>query len=228
MTGVWLTDDLQLTTRQEDGMPLPIMIIRFDEPLLAISSAPLGGGMGTRHWLINATVSKAYSRMDPDAHLAELARANGCAGDGVGCLTAVDVTSLTSAADAGAQAVVTVGLGVPTWASAPDGDPVAAAGTINCVVRVPTRLSGAALVNAVMTATEAKAQALWDAGVPATGTASDAICVLCSPDGQAEPFGGPRSTWGARIARAVYQATRTGAEEWLRRHAPPPCVAPAQ
>jgi adenosylcobinamide amidohydrolase len=84
------------------------------------------------------------------------------------------------------------------------------------VVRVPVRLSEAALVNAVTTASEAKAQALFDAGVPATGTASDAICVVCPASGAAEPFAGPRSTWGARLARAVYAATSAGTGEWRR------------
>lgn len=208
---------LRVTTRQEDGTSLPVLIVALETPILAISSAPLGGGLGLRNWVINATVHKSYSRMDPQTHLAELAAANGCVGAGVGFLTAVDVTERKIAAEAGVDALVTVGLGVPTWASAPDETPLVTPGTINSVVRVPVRLSDAALVNAVITATEAKTQALFDAGVPATGTASDAVCVLCRPDGDVEPFGGPRSTWGARIARAVYQATRAGADEWCRR-----------
>lgn len=77
-------------------------------------------------------------------------------------------------------------------------------------------LSDAALVNAVATATEAKVQALRDAGLDASGTPTDAVCVSV-PDpsagpssrlpGAVEPFAGPRSRWGARIARAVHRAT---------------------
>jgi adenosylcobinamide hydrolase len=88
-------------------------------------------------------------------------------------------------------------------------------GTINIVVRVPVRLSGAALVNAVATATEAKVQALHETGVRATGTASDAIVVHCPTDGAAETYGGPRSAFGARIARAVHAAVLTGARFWI-------------
>jgi adenosylcobinamide amidohydrolase len=77
---------------------------------------------------------------------------------------------------------------------------------VNIVGIVPERLSPAALVNAVLTVTEAKAQALWDAGVAATGTASDAVCIVCPTDGPEHPFGGPRSQWGARLARAVHRA----------------------
>ena len=80
---------------------------------------------------------------------------------------------------------------------------------------VPAPLADAALVNAVVTATEAKAQALLEAGVPGTGTASDAI-VVCCPPGGTEAYGGPRSAWGARLARAVHGAVPPGVE----RHGP--------
>jgi adenosylcobinamide hydrolase len=210
---------VQLADRVESERRLPLLIWRLAEPMLAISSGTLGGGIGIRNWIINATVDKSYSRMDPDVHLSELAAANELVGPGVGLLTALDVRERSIAADGGVQAVVTVGLGVPTWAAGADGDGFTGPGTINSVVRVPVRLSEAALVNAVVTATEAKAQALADAGVPATGTASDAICVVCPAAGMSEPFAGPRSTWGARLARAVYAATRSGADEWCRTQA---------
>ena len=53
-------------------------------------------------------------------------------------------------------------------------------GTINTVIFVPMRLSDGALINAVATATEAKSQALFEAGIPATGTPSDARGALLS------------------------------------------------
>ncbi|WP_084517838.1 adenosylcobinamide amidohydrolase [Microtetraspora niveoalba] len=117
-----------------------------------------------------------------------------------------------------------------------------APGTINIVVAVPVPFTDAALVNAVMTVTEAKTQALIEAGFPCTGTASDAVCVAvpeavrepvreagaghgaedaagrAAADGGPELFGGPRSTWGARIARAVHQAVLAGAEQWRAVH----------
>ena len=80
------------------------------------------------------------------------------------------------------------------------------------MVQIPVGLSPAAAVNAVATATEAKVQALVEAGVPGTGTASDAVLVCWSPALPVEPFAGPRSTWGARIARAVHAAVRRGLE----------------
>ena len=78
------------------------------------------------------------------------------------------------------------------------------------VAWAPQRLSDGALVNAVATITEAKTQAIRDLGWAATGTATDAICVLCPSSGPEAAYGGPRSRWGEPLARAAYRAVRTG------------------
>ncbi|MEV1286046.1 adenosylcobinamide amidohydrolase [Micromonospora sp. NPDC049679] len=206
--------DPRLTTRREDGRDVPLLLWRLTEPMLAVSSAPLGGGIGVRQWVLNATVPMSYRRDDPDVHLAELAGALGLSGPGVGLLTGVDVALAETASDTGVRVWATVGLGAPTWAAAPEPcgpgvDPVHV-GTVNIVVCAPVRLSDAALVNAVATVTEAKAQALWELGLPATGTATDAVTILCPVDGPSAPYGGPRSEWGARIARATHRAVLAG------------------
>jgi adenosylcobinamide amidohydrolase len=71
-------------------------------------------------------------------------------------------------------------------------------------------------VNAVATATEAKVQALAESGLDATGTASDALVIACpvATAGHREPYGGPRSTWGSRLARAVHAAVAEGTVRW--------------
>ncbi len=138
-------------------------------------------------------------------------RTLGCDGPGVGFLTAAPVEAFTTGRDGDVDAYATVGLRHPTWAAdaegAAGGLPV---GTINLLVGVPVRLAPAALVNAVMTATEAKSQALVEHGVPGTGTASDAICVVCPATGDTESFAGPRAAIGSRIARAVHAAVGEG------------------
>ncbi|POM23413.1 Adenosylcobinamide amidohydrolase [Actinomadura rubteroloni] len=208
---------LDLVWREEDGARLPATVWRPGPGLRTLSSALVGGGFATPGWVLNAQVRGQYARMDPDVHLAELAARFGLDGPGVGMLTAAAVDRTFHGADAGVTAAATVGLRVPTWAAAPAGaaDPQLAPGTINITVAVPVPLSDAALVNAVMTATEAKTQALLEAGYACTGTASDALCVAAPvPSGAAEPFAGPRSPWGARIARAVHFAVRAGAENY--------------
>ncbi|MFF3020478.1 adenosylcobinamide amidohydrolase, partial [Streptomyces sp. NPDC057939] len=152
---------LPLLSRVEDGQALPMLLWVPGRGRRMISSAPPGGGIGERRWVLNAQV----------AHV-------------------------------------------------PGPRP---AGTINIIVSVPVAFSDAALVNAVATATEAKVQALRDAGADASGTPTDAVCVaaLRPSDGHpVEPFAGPRSVWGARPARAVHEATlraclRSGAPERL-------------
>lgn len=187
-----------------------VLVWRLARPLLAISSAPLGGGLGLRSWTINLTVRDGYTRTDPDAHLADVAAGLGLAGTGVGFLTAVDVRTVVHRADRGVRVSATTGIGgYPTWAAAA-GEPAAefAPGTINVVAFLPVRLSDAALVNAVATVAEAKAQALREAGVPGTGTPTDATALLCPPTGPAQRYGGPRSTVGMGLARAVHSAVR--------------------
>jgi len=201
--------------RVEDGIRLPMACWRPGPGYRMISSGVLGGGIGPREWVLNAQVPSQYARTDPAGHLTELAAGLGLTGLGTGMLTAARVTDLVTRADEGAEAAVTTGLRVPTWAAAAAGvaDLDLAPGTINIIVAVPVPLTDAALVNAVITATEAKTQAVLDAGFAGTGTATDAVCVAApaSPGTAAEDFAGPRSAWGARIARAVYAAVLAGA-----------------
>ncbi|MFC3503222.1 adenosylcobinamide amidohydrolase [Micromonospora krabiensis] len=218
-----LTEPL-LTSRREDGLALPVLVWRATAPLRSVSSGPLGGGIGVRRWVLNATVPMSYAREDPADHLAELAGGLGLDGPGVGLLTGVDVAEVVSRTDAGVRAWATVGLGTPVQAAAPaepaPAEPAAApvgpaapgqrVGTVNIVVYVPARLGDAALVNAVATATEAKAQAIVELGLAATGTPTDAVTVLCPAEGPEFAYGGPRSAWGAPLARAVHAAVLAG------------------
>jgi len=201
-----------LGQHSHDDRWLPCLIWRFGPPRRAISSAVSGGGLSVVAWILNAQVPSDYRRTDPAAHVAEIAAVCGLAGFGAGLLTACDVRSYRRASDGGVVADATVGIGQPIWAAADATPGDYRPGTINLVVQLPVRLSEAALVNAVATAAEAKAQALWQTGVPGTGTATDAVCVLCPSEGSAESFAGPRSVWGGRLARAVYAAVLAGLE----------------
>jgi adenosylcobinamide amidohydrolase len=206
---------LSVEWRDEDGTRLPMACWHPGPGYRMISSGVLGGGIGPREWVLNAQVPGQYARTDPAGHLLGLAGGLGLTGPGVGMLTAAQVTDLVSRRDQGVEAAATAGLRGPTWAAAPAGaaDPELAPGTSNIIVSVPVPLTDAALVNAVITVTEAKTQAVLDAGFAATGTATDAVCVAAQdPAGTAaEDFAGPRSAWGARIARSVYAAVLAGA-----------------
>jgi adenosylcobinamide hydrolase len=84
---------VQLRSRREGGRELPLLLWRLPAPMRAIASAPHGGGLGLRRWVVNAQVPPSYARRDPDRHLARLAVSLGLPGRGVGLLTAADVRS---------------------------------------------------------------------------------------------------------------------------------------
>jgi adenosylcobinamide amidohydrolase len=227
--------NVRLLERVEDGVGWPVLVWEAGPGWRMISSGVVGGGIGERSWWLNAGVPRDYARRDVQGHLTGIAQQLGLgdparwAAFGVGMLTAADVRSRTRADDGGVHAVATVGLGAPVQAAAaPErvAGEAAVVGTINILAVVPAPLTDAALVNAVLTVTEAKTQALVEHGVPGTGTSSDAVCIACPvPDGRvdgvapaAEPFGGPRSTWGARLARAVHAAVGEGTARWLAHH----------
>src|ERR1700735_5330240 len=201
----------ELTSRREGDSELDTLVYRFAQPQRAISSAPSGGGVGLRHWAVNAEVPARYEREDLGAHVAEIAGTFGLQGEGVGMLTAAAVSRRQRASREGVDVEATVGLTHPTWAASDSDDQTPTAGTINIVVFVPVSLSDSALVNAVMTVTEAKAQALLDASISATGTPSDAVAVFCPVGDVREEFCGPRSLWGSRVARVIHEAVLDGA-----------------
>jgi adenosylcobinamide amidohydrolase len=215
-------DGVRLVERVEGDRAWPVLLWVAGPGWRMVSTAVVGGGIGPRSWWLNAKVDRDYDHPDPAAHVREIGALVGAGSqDGVGMLTAADVTRWTCAASDGATAVATVGLGLPVWAAASDAVVARETGTINVLVRVPVPLSDAALVNTVVTATEAKTQALLEAGVPGTGTSSDAVCVACPvvmPGLEVEDYGGPRSPWGLRVARAVHEAVALGTADWTAQH----------
>lgn len=197
------------------------LVWRFDDSRESLSSAPVGGGWRQIDWLLNVGVTGGYARTDLDAHAREVSKHLDLAGAGQVLLTAANVTMGVTAEADGVRVDATVGITKPTWASDDDNsfahrvDDVWIPGTINLVVQMPVPLTPAAAVNAVVTATEAKTQALVESAIPGTGTASDAVTVVWPSEAAAspaEPFAGPRSVWGARLARAVHSAMLTGIE----------------
>jgi iron complex transport system ATP-binding protein len=123
-------------------------------------------------------------------------------------------------------AVVSVGLSNTTCAGVtpPVGEePSPPPGTINVILLVDADLSPAAMVNAVITATEAKTMTLaeWDVatpdGDPASGTSTDAVVVACTGRGEMLSYAGPATTVGWLAARAVRAAMSRICREKLAR-----------
>ncbi|MXZ29282.1 MAG: adenosylcobinamide amidohydrolase [Acidimicrobiia bacterium] len=199
--------------------PRGALIWRWPLAVEALSSAAVGGGRSRLDWVVNVGVDSGYGRTDLADHAAEVASGLGLAGQGVALFTAAAVDRCTRSAADGVTVHATVGVSHPTWASpagptsaggAEAGSGSPQMGTINLVIQVPVALEAGAGVNAVITATEAKTQALVEAGVDGTGTATDAVVVVWPSGATPERFAGPRSPWGSRIARCAHDAVRSG------------------
>lgn len=205
-----------------------VLVWQWAAPMSTLSSASVGGGLNQSTWLLNIGVVSDYARTDLENHANQIATEFALAGNGQALFTAADVARFKQTSCGGVVAHATVGVAKPTWAADPAGgytpwtpkvddsttDQTVQSshfpGTINLVVQMPVGLEVAAAVNAVMTITEAKTQALHERGVPGTGTASDAVVLVWPTGASAERFAGSRSKWGARIAQAAHAAVRAG------------------
>ncbi len=191
------------------------IVLRSQQPLNILASAVVGGGQTQARVIINQHVDKNYHHPDPPQDLREFAAGAGITEPFVGLMTAayLDGVKTMTLRERGltVSVVLTAGLSNPT--SAGLSSPAALApGTINIIVLIDARLSSAAMVNAVITATEAKTGVLLQRGVstpeghPATGTSTDSIVVACTNRGKTVPYAGPATTAGWLIGRGVRES----------------------
>ncbi|MFD7525201.1 adenosylcobinamide amidohydrolase [Paenibacillus chitinolyticus] len=132
--------------------------------------------------------------------------------NGIG--TGEPATAAAAAADTGIAVSAWVTVGYSNMARAGRGLPASALfpGTINIIVAVEGELTDEAMVNAVITATEAKATALQDLGVAledgsgATGTTTDAVLIASTQRGRLHRYAGTATYLGHMIGRSVYEA----------------------
>jgi adenosylcobinamide hydrolase len=198
-------------------------VVRSDRPLLTVSSAVLGGGLGQARAVVNLHVGKNDPCVDAAGMLARFAARRAVPSPFVGLLTSAWTERAAVAEGEDVEypcvAVATVGLGNPVTAGQ---DPVAvwAPSTINTIIVVDADPEPAALVNAVITVTEVKVLALARAGIrapgggPASGTSTDAVVICATGRGRRARFGGPVSELGWTIARAVRNAFDMGIAAW--------------
>jgi iron complex transport system ATP-binding protein len=200
------------------------VVVRAERPLRAVSSAIVGGGLVEARAIVNLHVPKGFQCADSEGHLAEFARRRAVPAPFVGLLTgaATDRAELATEHLGGlsASAVVTVGLSNRS-AAGRSAQAMWRPSTINTIVLVDAAPEDAALVNLVITATEAKALALAEAGISTreggvvTGTSTDAVVVAATGRGPGCRFGGPVSDLGWLVARAVKAALDAGVARWI-------------
>jgi iron complex transport system ATP-binding protein len=188
------------------------LVLCSQQPLLVLSSAVVGGGFSRARYIVNRHVHKDYHHPEPAVDLLAFARCYGITEPFVGLMTAVSMrktcTATLSAGGITVTVVVTAGLSNP---ATPGLSPPALLqpGTINLLLLLDAHLSPAAMVNAVITATEVKTQVLLTRevrtpeGYPATGTSTDAMVIACTGRGDELPYAGPVTLVGWLIGRSV-------------------------
>ncbi|MFQ5898379.1 MAG: adenosylcobinamide amidohydrolase [Candidatus Methylomirabilia bacterium] len=193
--------------------------------LQTVSSAVVGGGMAMARSIVNLHVPKNFPCDNPDRELATFVRRRGIPSPYLGLMTSTRTEKAEVVEMRGnnvhVMAVVTVGLGNPVHAGQ---SPLAAwqPSTINTIVVVDGAPEPSALVNLVITATEAKAMALLNAGLrcpdgqAASGTSTDAVVVAATGRGPRCRFGGPVSSLGWVVSRAVGSALDAGIRRWVK------------
>lgn len=210
------------------------VVVVSPRSLRVVSSAAVGGGMGEARAIVNLHVPRDHPCTDPAGDVALFCRERGIPAPWVGLLTSArtDCARAVSQEANGiaAVALVTVGLSNPVaagWSPAavrPGPRPEGAGSTINTIVLVDADPEAGALVNAVMTATEAKTMAVLTRGIrcadgcPASGTSTDAVVVAATGRGPRLPFGGPVSDLGWAVASVVRAAVDDGIRRWVEAH----------
>ncbi|RLF88995.1 adenosylcobinamide amidohydrolase [Thermococci archaeon] len=181
----------------------------FKEPMIALSNAPYRGGLTKANGFFFMMVHKNYSgnykkdcrRFEEEHNLKNF----------VGFMTAADVEKVLAVAKKGSvTAYVTAGITNPAIAG--DEPPPWSPGTINIALVIEEGLTVGALVNAVMTATEAKTYTLLTMGYKATGTTSDGIGVFAF-EGDIE-WAGTATRLGINIGKAVREALEESIKKW--------------
>jgi adenosylcobinamide hydrolase len=185
------------------------------------ASTGINGGIADITTVLNHTVPHDFND-DPPRHLDLLVARHGLFNEYFGLLTAVEMHHLCVLQYDFITVFITAGVTNPTPPPAPH--------TINIIVYSREGLCDAALLETIITATGAKAQALHDLGYDFPGTTTDAVAVACERDAppshlrcsnsvpsghrSAHTYAGTLTEAGRRVHAAVLH----GVPEALARH----------
>ncbi|WP_292521747.1 adenosylcobinamide amidohydrolase [Methanoculleus sp.] len=170
------------------------------------ASTGVNGGLADVTTILNHTVPHDFTG-DPAHHLDLLAARHGIFRDYFGLMTAVDMRHLCVLQYDFVTVFITAGVTNPTGAGTPQ--------TINIIVYSREGMADSALLETIVTATGAKAQALHDLGYDFPGTTTDAVAVACEQGTE------PSHTYAGTltgVGRRVHAAVLHGLPEALARH----------
>ena len=171
----------------------------------AISSGLLGGWREV-DFLFNHTV-RDFDFENPVDYLKQVAEKYEMK-DFFGLLTSVPMDKLAIERFEDVTVFVTAGV------KNPNEKIEAKIGTINIIVVLDGKISDGGMVNAVITATEAKAKSLIEQGFNFTGTTTDAVIIATTNVGKYYEYAGPISTLGKKIWISVGKAVKKSLSKW--------------
>jgi adenosylcobinamide hydrolase len=214
------------------------LLFRGRESMRTLNSSPWGGGVGMHTCLVNRQVSKDYNEDEPIEEMNGFLNKEGLQPDHTASmLTAAWVKDVGSSQMAWEESGEAEGLEVQAWVTVGLSNKARAGhvlpissiypGTINSIILVNGAMTDAAMVNAVITATEAKAAALQDLGVRihepdgklATGTTTDAVLIAAVQQGRLHRYAGTATQLGYLIGRTVYESVMESGQTYLSSHA---------
>lgn len=204
--------------------------IKIESPkfLKTLSCAVLGAGFSWEKVFINRHVNKNYHVTDAQSEFQNYLREKNIDDEEtIGMMTAANledaVFETIEEADFSLLVVVTAGLSnaVDAANAYRHEEAFVPIGTINTWIFIDGKLSDAAFVQAIVTATEAKVKAMLEMSVKdkvtdtlATGTSTDSIMVASTQTGTFFPYAGTATRLGKNIAKSVFLATKTAIENW--------------
>ena len=168
------------------------------------ASTGIKGGIRPVSTLINHTVASGWSHEDPQKELEFIAAGEGIDRDFFGLLTAVSVQQCCILQYDYVTVFITAGV---------RREPPPNAGTINIIACSSEGMEDAALLETIMVASEAKAEALQAMDLPLTGTPTDAVIAGCEGSIK-HRYAGRLTDTGLRVREAVLH----GLPEALKRH----------
>jgi len=166
------------------------LIIRGD---FRAASTSINGGIGKVSTLLNHTIPPDWDHHDPVRVLRTIVAREGLPEDFFGLMTAVDMKNLCILQYDFITVFITAGIR--------NGE-TETQDTINIIISSREGLTDAALLGAIITATEAKVLALAKNGYSLSGTPTDAI-IVASEGEPIHPYAGPATDLGKRITEAV-------------------------
>lgn len=170
------------------------------------ASTGIAGGIRSVSTLLNHSISAGEGTKNPEKEFDTLIAANGLERNYFGLATAVPVRQTCVLQYDFITAFITAGI---------RREPPATGGSINIIITSSQSMEDAALLEAIMVASEAKAEALQAMDLPLTGTPADAVIASCEGDGEVCHHSAGR---GTEAGRRIREAVLHGIPEAVQRH----------